>query len=158
MSAVTFRTLISLRHGNDTGGSDTSAVLSERGVKTVNQTTQNIQDWINGKTLVLSSPIIRAKQTADIIAQALSADLVVLDSLKHDRVSVGKFCKPEIMAEAAKNGGYENVIVVTHYQLVNGIILAFKVDLPQIDFNRSTEPPYGHGFIVDMETGNMDDI
>ncbi len=163
MSTVSFRTLISIRHGYDNGGSDDSAVLTEDGVKVVNQTALNIQDWINGRTLVLSPRMIRVKQTANIIAQVLIAqglhvDLAELESLNRDQVFDGRFCKPEILAEAAKNGGYENVIVVTRYKLVNGIIFAFKADLPHIDFNTSKEPPYGHGFIVDMETGNMDDL
>ena len=152
------KSLLSLRHGPDTGGGDEHAILSEGGVRIVNQTVLEIQDWINGKTLVLSSPIVRAKQTADIIAAALSADLVLLDSLKNDRAHMGRGCKTQILLEAGKNGGYKNVIVVTHYQLVNGIILAFKEDFPQIDFDRSKEPPKGHGFIVDIETGNVEII
>lgn len=158
METRTLKTLVSLRHGRDVGGSDASAVLSEKGIRDVKETSLNIADWINGRTLVLTSPIIRAKQTADIIVAALSADLVVLDSLRNDEAHMGRGCKSQIMKEVEKNGGYDNIVVATHYQLVNGIVLAFKEDFPQIDFDDIKEPLYGHGFIVDIETGNVENV
>lgn len=151
-------TLVVLRHGPDIGGSDAVAVLTEAGKWEVRQTALGMSGWIGKKVLVLSSPIIRAMQTAEILKEVLAADMVELDQLKRDRLSFGASCKSEIQSEAAKDDGYSDVIVVTHHQLVNGVILAFKEEFPAIRFTNTRPPPYGHGFVVNIESGAVENI
>lgn len=150
------RTLVVLRHGPDSGGGDAVAVLTPQGIEKVKKTADGVSLLVDGKILVLSSPIIRARQTGDILASVLSADLVILDVLKNDRLSYGDSCKSQIEAEVAKNDEYLDVVVVTHYELVNGIILAFKKEFPAINFAITGPPNYGRGFVIDFQTGNIE--
>jgi phosphohistidine phosphatase len=109
--------LLVMRHGEATfrASSDMARELTANGRRQVTKTTQAIQQFISDNTVpkesvcIWASPYVRAQQTAEIIAKALTVGIVTIDYITPND-------NPEKALERIykEAQGVEFLILVTH--------------------------------------------
>lgn len=96
-----------VRHGKATGKEE-SAVLTEEGLRQ----TENIASKLNlNVSIIYSSPLPRAKQTAEIFSKYTGAKVVVIDVLR-----------PEKDPSLLKSFSYEGTILVGHNPMISSYL------------------------------------
>lgn len=101
--------------------------------------------------LVLSSPRIRAKQTADIVAKYLGSQVQICEELQTDQYHDGDKVRKAVIP---LTNGSPVLILVTHLDAPSGIINAFS----QANFNKMTGymmSKKGNGMMIDLSTGRI---
>jgi len=116
--------VIAVRHGMDIGGPDNEAGLSGHGKLQMTVLTECLSKLISKeqKILILSSPILRAVESAQIIEAKFGVEHQVCDALCKDEWSDGE---EQMKAILALSEGADVVIVVSHYEAPSGIANAF---------------------------------
>lgn len=144
--------LIIVRHGRYENGH-----LNEKGIEQIRTLSTRIKELVGGaNVIVLSSPIRRAKESAQIIAGEVQGEVVEHDEFSYhncDEEDVIQAC--EIVYEVAEK--YENVVVVSHKENCGSIIEYFsKTNLsktfPRILVNQ------GDAWVIDTTTNSIEII
>ncbi|BFH73717.1 phosphohistidine phosphatase SixA [Sulfurisphaera javensis] len=106
-----------VRHGKATG-KDENAVLTEEGIKETELIASKIKI---SPTIIYSSPLPRAKQTAEIFSKYTGAKVVILDVLR-----------PEKDPSMLKSFSYDGVMLVGHNPMISNYLsslLNYQIEL-----------------------------
>lgn len=103
------------------------------------------------KVEVLSSPLSRAKQSAEIIARQFGVKIETCDELELDEFEDGE---EQMNAVLRKLNGADVVIVVTHHRAPSGIINACSRKFFQKEVG-SKASEKGDGLMISLETGTV---
>ncbi len=104
-----------LRHGDALGkdewrGDDSARALSEEGVQQIRREAKTLAGLSLGISLILSSPLVRALKTAEIVAAALGLE----DSLLTDKRLSPGFDPPALRDILADHADVSAVMLVGH--------------------------------------------
>ncbi len=105
-------------------------------------------------TLIVTSPLSRALESARILGEVLRQDVVTCDVLQFAAYRFGNQLKVAIEAQARL---YDIVIVVTHGESPSGILNAFKRERGGSAVLRQTIPE-GTALIMSLDTGIFNPI
>ncbi|MEN9614254.1 MAG: hypothetical protein RLZZ347_561 [Candidatus Parcubacteria bacterium] len=149
---IELQTIFALRHGAYDAYSPNKS-LDQEGIAQVTTLTERIGGIIapQSHVLVLSSPTLRAVQSAEIISKRFSVVPKVLKLLEKQDYRFGTAMMREIV-EASE--GFSVVIAVGHFTAPSGIAHAFAHEA----LGKSVEPAEcknGDGYIVDLKTGTI---
>ncbi|HVO43452.1 MAG TPA: phosphohistidine phosphatase SixA [Aggregatilineales bacterium] len=101
-----------LRHGeagDPWSGSDAERPLTQEGIRLMEQEAATLARWRVPIEIVLSSPLVRARQTADIAAKALKVKVV-----EDARLGSGQFRASELPAILENYTDMKHVMLVGH--------------------------------------------
>lgn len=120
-----------VRHGQAENGGvyDASRSLTEVGHQQAKKAGLWLVDQLSGvnkPVKILSSPYLRAKQTAHHLAQSLNLDVELAPALQPDRQS------HEMLSELLEQGCDQHIILVTHLPLV-GRLASLLIDGQEFD-------------------------
>ena len=113
--------LIVFRHGNYQ-----NQELTIRAAKEVYARAKLIGEFVGQADLILTSPALRAEQTALVIAKAMGEPDITEEPLLNEKYGYDKDLFEEKILDEVADSGYRNVVVVTHYP---NICRMFKVGL-----------------------------
>ena len=113
--------LIVFRHGNYQ-----NQELTIRAAKEIYARAKLICEYIGKADLVLTSPALRAEQTAQVIAKAIGEPDIIEEPLLGERYGYNKDLFEEKILDVVADSGYVNIVVVTHYP---NICQMFKIGL-----------------------------
>src|SRR5579862_5981943 len=127
-----------LRHGEAGDGSqwqgeDSKRPLTDDGIERMRRQAKTLASWEPNIELILSSPLTRARQTANIVAKALKLDVTEEDGLKS-----GAFNLPTLGQILGQHTSVERLMVVGH----------------EPDFSRTISALIGGGS-VEMKKGGL---
>jgi phosphohistidine phosphatase len=103
---------------------DAERPLTAKGVKRTRQAVRGLARLVPTVDVLLSSPLLRARQTADLVAEGLDVGEKrrrVIEALDHDRPP------GELFAELARLGEVETVVCVGHAPNLDDV-LRFALD------------------------------
>lgn len=148
----TLKRLIAVRHCQDWSDDE----LSPSGVEQAKNLARAIRDLFanTNSSIVLSSPPGRAVMTANLIAEQLKADVVVVNELELDYYHHGV---RQVAAIKSFMENHENVIVVTHFEAPSGIMNALSKQF----FGKSygdVATKKGTGFVFDGMSGEIKQV
>lgn len=149
-SGVCPKIVFAVRHGKQQAG---GVNLSDLGKEQIHRLREILRRLVptSYKVLILSSPISRARESANIIGEMFGVEHQVCDELRGDDWEDGQ---KQVDAILAVTDGADVVIAVTHYQAPSGIAHA----LASSRFERAVDPEVsdnGNGFMVSLETGDV---
>ncbi len=134
-------------HQDDASGDDALRPLTDKGIVQMGWEAEAIADLVRDLDVIITSPLVRARQTAEIIARKLAKE----DNLIEDpRLSPG-FGLEELAEIVKEQAGAEGIILVGHEPdfsetmsdlIGGGRLVCKKGSLARVDLI-STEPPSG---------------
>lgn len=114
------RTLIIIRHGQP--GSEPNPALSELGRVQMADLAEKIRPLTNnGTTLIVTSPLLRAQQSAAILGETLRLTVEEHTVLEEQMNNPPDYIDRAVELVAAKQNDVETLILVTHFGLAEAI-------------------------------------
>lgn len=126
-----------LRHGiaedGAPGMADETRALVPEGVRKLKETLKRARSAGLSPTLILSSPYVRARQTADLAAQILDYDADIVET----NLLTPMAHPAETYAELRAFRGEESILLASHEPLMSSL-LAYLLGTPQlrVDFKK----------------------
>lgn len=122
MNIFILRHAIALPYGT-TGVSDEDRPLTERGRERMQKASRGIRELIDQFDLILSSPLVRARQTAQIVAEQFDCE----DKLEFTDLLLPSGLAVELRKELSRRRSVQNVLLVGHEPMLSEFV-AFMVD------------------------------
>jgi len=142
--------VIAVRHGEYGDG---SKELNAEGFEQIEKLAKQLKTIVKHKhkVAILSSPLTRAKQSAEIIAKQFVGQVETCDELRSDGFGDGA---EQMEAILKMRNGADVVIAVTHYEAPSGIINAFSQKLFGLEVSMR-ESEKGDGLMLCLKTGKV---
>ncbi len=146
------KVVVAIRHGEESEKAGSFLTLTGQDqMKEVVTRLRKILSFTQ-KILVLTSPLPRAIESGEIIAQGLGVKRQTQFQLKLDGWAHGSSQKDSILYEL-EDVDVEAVIVVTHFAAPSGIAHAFASEFGKEVEGKECEN--GNGYIIFLETGQV---
>jgi broad specificity phosphatase PhoE len=107
------RTLIVVRHGMAA-----ESGLSDQGREQVARLGESLTNLVDGRTVVITSPVMRAKESARILADRLGAGMEEHECLRAENNASDDQFERTVELVNHRSGRYETVILSTHMSFV----------------------------------------
>ncbi len=148
-------TLVVVRHGRS--DPDAGGILTPEGVGRTELLAQRFKErWFGSrKVKIVTSPLVRAKQTAEIIAKAFGIGITECPELMVDDYD-GDGVKGAAVSLDREGTDCEVLVAVTHQDTTAGLVRLYGMRVLNEDL-RPLIAEKSHAHIVDLATGKHED-
>ncbi|MCR4311126.1 MAG: histidine phosphatase family protein [Candidatus Taylorbacteria bacterium] len=143
---------IAIRHGEY---SDQTSELNPEGIEQVKFLAGRLKKLVKPRHIVkiFSSPVVRARQSAEILAEHLKTQVQEIGALGYDEFESGQHQMNELLGQ---KDGVDVIVAVTHFVAPSGIIDAFsRKFFSKTAFEKAYESRKGDGHMICLKTGTV---